>query len=139
MAKGGNFLLGVGPDKTGELPPAVYERLEAIGRWMDVNSAAIYNTRPLAPYESGKFCFTQSKDGSTRYAIYLRAENEAMPETVELPEDFVGTAKQVTLLGHAGKLKVQEVEGIKSVAVPKIFRQSMADAPALVIVVNFGR
>jgi hypothetical protein len=34
VAKGGNFLLGVGPDKTGELPPAVYERLEAIGRWM---------------------------------------------------------------------------------------------------------
>lgn len=138
VAKGGNFLLGVGPDKTGELPPAVYERLEAIGRWMDVHASAIYNTRPLAPYESGKFCFTQSKDGSTRYAIYLRAEDEVLPERMELPEDFVATAKQVTLLGHAGKLKVQEVNGRKMVAVPKIFRQSMADAPALVISLSRG-
>ena len=105
---------------------------------MEVNSAAIYHTRPLAPYESGKFCFTQSKDGSTRYAIYLRAEDEAMPEMLELPEDFVGTTKQVTLLGHAGKLKVQEVKGGKFVVVPKMFRQSMADAPALVMSCSRG-
>ncbi len=136
VAKGGNLLLGVGPDKTGELPPEVYERLEAIGRWIDVNGAAIYHTKPLAPYESGKFCFTQSKDGGTRYAIYLRAEDEPMPERVELPGDFVGSAQQVSLLGHSGALNILEVNGTKTVTVPKAFRQGMADAQALVWVVG---
>jgi alpha-L-fucosidase len=133
VAKGGNFLLGVGPDKTGELPPEVYERLEAIGRWMDVHAAAIYNTRPLAPYEAGRFCFTQSKDGSTRYAIYLNPEGEPMPEVLKLHTDFVGQSTHIGLMGHAGKLKVQNIRGVKTVALPKIYRQSRVEVPAVVL------
>lgn len=133
VAKGGNLLLGVGPDKTGELPPEVYQRLEAIGKWMNIHSSAIYNTMPLAPYESGQFCFTQSKDGSTRYAIYLRREDEAMPERLELPSDFVGNSTHIGLLGHTGKLKVQHGSGGKSVVLPKTYRERMGEVEAVVV------
>jgi alpha-L-fucosidase len=68
VAMGGNFLLGIGPDHTGEMVPEVYERLEEIGKWMGINSQAIYNTGPLPPYQEGKFFFTQSKDGNTSVA-----------------------------------------------------------------------
>ncbi len=34
-AAGGNYLLNVGPDATGRIPPASVERLQAIGRWLD--------------------------------------------------------------------------------------------------------
>ncbi len=43
-SKGGNFLLNVGPTAAGEIPAASIERLEAVGRWMAVNSEAIYAT-----------------------------------------------------------------------------------------------
>ena len=43
-SKGGNFLLNVGPTAEGEIPVASIERLEAVGRWMAVNSEAIYAT-----------------------------------------------------------------------------------------------
>ena len=43
-SKGGNFLLNVGPTAEGEIPAASIERLEAVGRWMAVNSEAIYAT-----------------------------------------------------------------------------------------------
>jgi hypothetical protein len=33
---------------------------------MKINSQAIYETKPLASYQEGKWCFTQSKDGKTR-------------------------------------------------------------------------
>jgi alpha-L-fucosidase len=95
VAKGGNLLLGIGPDKTGALPPEVYERLEEIGQWMNINSQAIYETKPLAPYQEGKWCFTQSKDGKTRYAFYLKEEGEVFPETLELPAGFVKQVGEV--------------------------------------------
>jgi alpha-L-fucosidase len=41
-SKGGNFLLNIGPKADGSIPPESIERLEAMGRWMDVNGEAIY-------------------------------------------------------------------------------------------------
>ncbi len=43
-SKGGNFLLNVGPDASGQIPAASVERLQAVGRWMKVNGEAIYAT-----------------------------------------------------------------------------------------------
>ncbi len=36
VAKGGNLLLGVGPNGKGEFEPAVYERFDGMGRWLEV-------------------------------------------------------------------------------------------------------
>ena len=44
VSRGGNFLLDIGPDAHGKIPPIMQERLLQIGKWMDINSEAIYNT-----------------------------------------------------------------------------------------------
>ena len=44
VSRGGNFLLNVGPDATGLIPPIMEERLLSIGKWLDVNGEAIYGT-----------------------------------------------------------------------------------------------
>ncbi len=43
-SKGGNFLLNVGPRSDGTIPQASVERLEQIGRWMNVHGESIYGT-----------------------------------------------------------------------------------------------
>lgn len=43
-SKGGNYLLNVGPTSLGEIPAPSIERLQAVGRWMEKNSEAIYGT-----------------------------------------------------------------------------------------------
>jgi alpha-L-fucosidase len=45
-AKGGNYLLNIGPTAEGEIPPASVEVLENVGKWMKVNGVAIYGTNP---------------------------------------------------------------------------------------------
>ena len=44
VSRGGNFLLDIGPDAHGKIPPIMQERLLQIGDWMKINSEAIYNT-----------------------------------------------------------------------------------------------
>jgi alpha-L-fucosidase len=45
VSKGGNLLLNVGPTPDGRIQDEFVTRLNAIGRWMKVNSESIYGTR----------------------------------------------------------------------------------------------
>ena len=45
VSRGGNFLLDIGPDASGKIPPIMQERLLDIGKWLSVNGEAIYGSR----------------------------------------------------------------------------------------------
>lgn len=69
-AKGGSFMVGIGPDEHGRFHPSAVRDLEAAGAWLRVNGEAIYATRGRETWKEGKnIYFTRSKDGSTTYAI----------------------------------------------------------------------
>ena len=70
-SKGGNFLLNVGPRPDGTFPPEAIERLEGIGRWMDVNGEAIHGSEasPLAALSFGRA--TQKSGPGGRTSLYL--------------------------------------------------------------------
>lgn len=123
VAKGGNFLLNVGPDANGEWPVVVYERLQALGEWMAVNQDAIYDTHPLAPYKSGNICLTESKTGR-RFAIYLAAENEeTLPATLTLPMLPGKPLQKLRLMGYAKDLSWKSTEHGIRIQVPDPVRQ----------------
>ena len=44
VSRGGNFLLDIGPDEHGKIPPIMEEHLLQIGDWMRINGEAIYGT-----------------------------------------------------------------------------------------------
>ena len=46
VAKGGNFMVGIGPDDTGWFHPEAIKELEAVGDWILVNGEGIFETRP---------------------------------------------------------------------------------------------
>lgn len=61
-SKGGNYLLNVGPTSEGLIPQPSIERLAEVGRWMKVNSEAIYGTT-ATPFGAEFGEAVKTKDG----------------------------------------------------------------------------
>jgi len=61
-SKGGNYLLNIGPDGRGAIPPAAQERLAAIGRWMTSYGESIYGTSASSKPQPDWGRFTQRGD-----------------------------------------------------------------------------
>ena len=108
VAKGGNFLLNVGPGPDGELPPEAVERMREMGAWMKVNGEAIYGTRAVAPYKQGQVCLT--KKGDSLYALYLAEKGVSLPpEVIAVPA--VKRVAAVAMLGAPDGVRAETGEG----------------------------
>lgn len=130
VAKGGNYLLNVGPDANGELPPVAVERLKEIGAWMKVNGEAIYASRSVAPYRDGKFRYTRLKDG-TVYALYLPGANETkLPATLRIPGPAPAAGAEVKVVGNDAPLVWRREGDTTVVEIPASLRKQTANAYA---------
>ncbi len=105
VAKGGNYLLNIGPGPDGEWHDTAYIRLKEIGEWMKINGEAIYKTRAVAPYKSGDVCFTQTKDGKIIYALRLLSEKEAVPAEISFTGPDIPARATIELVSTHKKLK----------------------------------
>jgi alpha-L-fucosidase len=136
VAKGGNFLLNVGPSPDGELPPPALERMEQIGRWMQINGEAIYGTRPVPPYKVGQVCLT--KKGETLYAICLAEQGQTAPPA-QIQIAPIKAAKSVRLLGSSNKVEWTITPEGLSVSIPEDMRQSPPCEHAWALEIAGGR
>jgi len=130
VAKGGNFLLNVGPDGQGRLPAEAVGRLREIGDWMKINGRAIYASRAVAPYARQNLRFTQLRDG-TVYAIRLADEGEHLPPAaIAIPGPAPGAGARVRLLGSDTPLQWRREGGVTLVTIPAAVRNELAGAYA---------
>jgi alpha-L-fucosidase len=109
-AKGGNFMVGVGPDGDGQFHPVAKEQLRDAGVWLRVNGAAIYATRERSGdlwREADDIRFTRTKDGKTIYAFALSWPGRKLRLTSVVP--LPGSS--VHLLGYAKPLVWQVDSG----------------------------
>jgi alpha-L-fucosidase len=131
VAKGGNLLLGVGPNGKGEFEPAVFDRFEKMGRWLAANGDAIYGTRPVAPYQEGPVAYT-AKGANTVYAVYLTGDGEAsLPDHLDLKTSFK-RGLRITELSTGTGIGFRPGDGAVRIAVPDGLRRALAGREAVV-------
>jgi alpha-L-fucosidase len=112
VSKNGNYLLNVGPTAEGVIPHPSVERLEAMGRWLEVNGESVHGTKagPLQRLAWGR---TTMKPGT----VYLHVFDWPAGGTVRMPglPRKVASARLLTdpsagplaVSGSAGDLTIQ--------------------------------
>lgn len=83
-SKGGNLLLNVGPDATGQIPDSSVFRLQEIGHWMEKNGESIYGTvaGPFFKLPWGR-CTQKIKNQET--ILYLHVFEWPKDQTLRVP------------------------------------------------------
>jgi len=127
VSRGGNFLLNIGPDPEGDWDTAAYQRLKEIGAWMKINGEGIYSSRPVAPYSSGGFYFTKSKDSKYTYAFYIPGDSTTIPGSSLVIGQFpAGSPKSLFLLGSSEKLSWKQNGQQLIIQLPKKVQEQIA-------------
>lgn len=107
-AKGGNFLMNVGPKPDGEIPLEQQNLLREVALWNFTNGEAIYAVKPLPRVRHQNMWFLQSNDEQYIYAFVLRANPEdwAYGERREfvLPMIAGSDSTTVEVLGYKSEL-----------------------------------
>jgi alpha-L-fucosidase len=98
-AKGGNFMIGVGPDGNGKFHPTAIEQMKQAGNWLKTNGESIYATRARAGElwkEVDNVRFTQSKDQKTVFAHVFELPNQQVQFKTVKPK----AKSKIFLLGY---------------------------------------
>jgi alpha-L-fucosidase len=116
VAKGGNYLLNVGPTAEGMIPPESVERLAELGAWMDVNGDAIYATRPWEHYADGETVRYTFTGGDRVYAISLGWPGDELVLTKVTPRP----GSDIHLLGYDAPLSWStDASGDVTISLPR--------------------
>ena len=103
---------------------------------MEVNSEAIYATKPIEPYKEGRVCLTQKKDGVV-YAIYLAEEGQTRPPAeIALSTLQPSDNAELVLLGTQTKLAWEKAGKGFRVTIPTAVRDNPPCGHAWVIRVS---
>jgi alpha-L-fucosidase len=135
VAKGGNLLLNIAPGPLGQWHEDAYRLLEDIGKWMKVNSEAIYGTRALAPYKEGKVCITRKGD-KILYLYYMADEEEDMPAQIGMESFSLPPGARIRMLGTETSLKWKKTDKGFIITVPEKIRKSPPSEYVWVLKVN---
>lgn len=103
-AKGGNFMVGVGPNALGAFHPAAAAQLRDTGKWLRINGEGIFATRPRPGSvwnEGNNLRFTRSKDNRTIYCFALSWPGRALEITSLESKEITA----VEMLGYSKKLE----------------------------------
>jgi alpha-L-fucosidase len=105
-AKGGNFLLNVGPQPDGVIPFEQERRMRELALWLFVNREAIYEIRPWRVIREGNIWFTKAKDTDTVYAFLTKLPDWRKGERKEFTLKSVRATPQskVSVLGQSGRV-----------------------------------
>ncbi|WP_308991341.1 alpha-L-fucosidase [Mariniflexile litorale] len=136
VAKGGNLLLNVAPGPDGTWQQGAYDLLAAYGDWLKVNGAAIYNTKPIAPFKENNIAMTQNKEGNV-FLMYMAKEGETkIPSEITVTSIAPKKGAKITMLGSKTKLKWEKLDKGFKVIIPETLRNNLPCKEAWTLKIN---
>ena len=104
VSGGGNLCLNVGPKADGTIPDLVTQRLLGLGKWLEVNGEAIYESESSPLNQADGLCRTRR--GKYQYLFYF-----AVPKGIQRVRTEKAGIREVRLLGSACPVAFREENG----------------------------
>jgi len=105
-SKGGNYLLNVGPNAQGEIPPESIERLKGVGAWMKVNGESIYGSH-ASPFKRLAWGRCTVKPAGEDTLLYLHVLTWPTDAKLTVP-GLANKVKSAELMAGGSKLTVEK-------------------------------
>lgn len=121
VAKGGNFMVAIGPDGNGRFHPAAVAQLREAGRWLKENAEAIYPACPREGdlwKEGDAIRYTRTPDGRAVYAFSLDWPGEHLTLRTVKP----APGARITLVGRTEPLAWQQTDEGLVIILPSSLR-----------------
>jgi alpha-L-fucosidase len=106
VSKGGNYLLNIGPDATGAIPQASVNILTTMGKWLDINGEAIYETTH-SPFYVDNIDWRCTQKPNTLYFHIIQWSDKVVIEGLRskvLEATFLETGEKVEFVQEENKL-----------------------------------
>lgn len=127
VSTGGNILINVGPTQSGLIQPIFVERLRGMGKWLQINGEAIYESRPWkyqndSPLKNIWYTSKSTKNNRTIvYAIVLDYPYDSAGVNLYSLGQFVDNNTKAKMLGYPDELKVCEKMAQKSAKIMNLY------------------
>lgn len=132
VSKNGNLLLNVGPMADGTIPDLQRERLLGLGRWLDINGEAIFDTRPWLVAEGTTDADVDVRFTQARDSLYITLMGTPSSSVVCVRDLTMVDNGSITMLNQTQELTWQQTtQGIR-ITLP----DSLAQSPAHSLVVS---
>jgi alpha-L-fucosidase len=114
VSKNGTLLLNVSPKADGTIPQDQQDTLLAVGKWLETNGDAIYDTHSWTKFEeTGKGHIYFTVKGSDLFAIVM-GNSVGTEVTISslAKEKAAGSVRSVAMLGHGNLRYKQDAAGL---------------------------
>lgn len=120
-AKGGNFLLNIGPTAQGTFPPECIQRLETIGQWMTVNGASVHGAHAWVHWQEGDD-IRYSSGGKNRVFVTFRGQEK---QELLLRKIRPEKGARITMLGYSEPLVWKQTPEGALVELPPLHKRPL--------------
>ena len=124
VSKNGNLLLNIGPKEDGSIPDLQKDAILGLGKWLEVNGEAIFETRPWIKAEGESLEKIPIRFTQKSKILYIHILNRLNIEKITICDLRIINNSKLKILGYGEFLEWEQVNQDLRISIPDNLKDS---------------